>query len=95
MVEPLAKLGAYGFPGTLPMSEKNGSARCSGVYSDRLLIETDAPDQTLPENRVTHPLGQGLNHPANIAAVLRAAAEALAKARVTSRTVEKIFGFGE
>ena len=47
---------------------------------DRLLIETDAPDQALPEDRVTHPLGQRLNHPANIAAVYEAAAEALGQA---------------
>ena len=44
------------------------------------MIETDAPDQALPEDRVTHPLGQGLNHPANIAAVYEAAAEALGQA---------------
>ena len=48
--------------------------------ADRLLIETDAPDQALPGERVTHPLDQGLNHPANIAAVYRAAAEALGQA---------------
>ncbi|MDP6338433.1 MAG: TatD family hydrolase [Verrucomicrobiota bacterium] len=82
MVEPLAKLGAYfGFPGYFAHERKKRQREVfRRVPADRLLIETDAPDQTLPENRVTHPLGQGLNHPANIAAVYEAAAETLGQA---------------
>ena len=38
------------------------------------------PTKRLPENRVTHPLGQAVNHPANIAAVYEATAEALGQA---------------
>jgi TatD DNase family protein len=50
MVAPLAKLGAYfGFPGYFMHARK---ARQREVFlrvpSDRLLIETDAPDQPLP-----------------------------------------------
>ena len=79
MVEPLAKLGAYfGFPGYFAHKRKKRQREVfRRVPADRLLIETDAPDQPLPEHRVTHPLGQGLNHPANIAAVYEAAAETL------------------
>lgn len=79
MVEPLARLGAYfSFPGAFAHERKSRQRDAfSQVPADRLLIETDAPDQALPEDRVTHPLGQAVNHPANIAAVYEAAAEAL------------------
>jgi len=82
MVEPLAKLGAYfGFPGYFAHERKKRQREVfRRVPADRLLIETDAPDQALQEDRVTHPLGQGLNHPANIAVVYEAAAEALGQA---------------
>ena len=77
MVEPLARLGAYfGFPGAFTHERKTRQrAAFRQVPTDRLLIETDAPDQTLPDDRVTHPLGQAINHPANITAVYGAAAE--------------------
>ena len=82
MVEPLAKLGAYfSFPGAFVHERKSRQRDAfRQVPADRLLIETDAPDQGLPEDRVTHPLGQAVNHPANIAAVYEAAAEALGQA---------------
>ena len=34
--------------------------------ANRILIETDAPDMTPPENVITHPLPNSLNHPANL-----------------------------
>lgn len=82
MVEPLARLGAYfSFPGAFAHERKTRQRDAfRRMPPNRLLIETDAPDQALPEDRVTHPLGQGLNHPANIAAVYEAAAEALGQA---------------
>jgi hypothetical protein len=45
-----------------------------------LLIETDAPDQLLPDARNRHPLtdertGRAINHPANLAAVYDFAGE--------------------
>jgi TatD DNase family protein len=47
-----------------------------------LLIETDAPDQSPPENRVEFSLpnstdGKPVNHPANLGAVYRFASELL------------------
>ena len=51
------------------------------VPLDRLLIETDAPDQSLPAGLVRFPLpereGKPLNHPANIGAVYEFASEFL------------------
>ena len=49
---------------------------------DRLLIETDAPDQLLPSERIQYPLtdpatGKAINHPANLGAVYRFVAELL------------------
>ncbi len=79
MVEPLAKLGAYfSFPGAFVQERKTRRRNAfRQVPTDRLLIETDAPDQALPDERVSHVLGQEMNHPANIAAVYEAAAESL------------------
>ena len=61
MVEPLAKLGAYfGFPGYFAHERKHRQREVfRHVPPDRLLIETDAPDQTLPEDRVTIRLAKG------------------------------------
>ena len=82
MVEPLARLGAYfSFPGAFGHERKTRQRDAfRRMPPNRLLIETDAPDQALPEDRVTHPLGQRLNHPANIAVVYEAAAEMLGQA---------------
>ncbi len=75
MVEPLAKLGAYfSFPGYF-MHERKVRQREAfrAVPLERLLIETDAPDQLLPELVNRFPLsdvaGKPLNHPANLGAV--------------------------
>jgi len=54
MVEPLAKLGAYfSFPGYF-MHERKARQReaFQAVPLDRLLIETDAPDQLLPDSEI-------------------------------------------
>lgn len=75
MVAPLAKLGAYfSFPGYF-MHERKGRQReaFAAVPLVRLLIETDAPDQLLPESANRFPLhdadGKLLNHPANLRAI--------------------------
>ncbi len=76
MVGPLAKLGAhFSFPGYF-MHERKARQRDTfkRVPADRLLVETDAPDQLLPDAANAHPLtdlrtGQPLNHPANLPAV--------------------------
>jgi len=82
MVVPLAKLGAYfSLPGYFAHERKHRQREAFlAVPADRLLIETDAPDQLLPDARNRHPLtdaasGQPLNHPANLAAVYEFAAE--------------------
>ena len=75
MIGPLAKLGAYfSFPGYY-IREAKGRQRdaFTQVPPDRLLIETDAPDQLLPEELQEHtlddPEGNPINHPANLGAV--------------------------
>jgi TatD DNase family protein len=82
MVAPLAKLGAhFSFPGYF-MHERKARQRetFKAVPLDRLLIETDAPDQLLPDAANRHPLtealtGKPLNHPANLPAVYEFMAE--------------------
>lgn len=81
MIAPLARLGAYfSFPGCFAHERKARQRETfRHVPPDRLLIETDAPDQPLPPALVTHPLinaaGQSLNHPANLGAVYQFVAE--------------------
>jgi len=72
MVPALAKLGAYfSFPGYY-MHERKEKQRQTfkQIPMDRLLIETDAPDQLMPEALNRHPIsdaaGHALNHPANL-----------------------------
>jgi len=84
MVQPLARLGAYfSLPGYFAHERKERQRETfRQVPYDRLLIETDAPDQSLPDHRVKHALndpktGQPINHPANLGAVYQFAAELL------------------
>lgn len=82
LVAPLAKLGAhFSFPGYF-MHDRKARQRetFKFVPADRLLIETDAPDQLLPDAANAHPLtdpsnGKPLNHPANLPAVYQFVAE--------------------
>ena len=76
MVKPLADLGAYfSFPGYYANARKERQRETfRHVPADRLLIETDAPDQRLPDELNRFPLtdsttGKPVNHPANLAAV--------------------------
>lgn len=82
MVGPLARLGArFGFPGYFLHARKARQREVFRVVPrDRLLVETDAPDQRLPEAtdavgggagfaavlRLTGADGRPLNHPANL-----------------------------
>jgi len=82
MVAPLTDLGAYfSLPGYFAHERKTRQREAfRRVPPERLLIETDAPDQLLPPDRIEHPLlekenGKALNHPANLEAVYRFAAE--------------------
>lgn len=75
MIPAFSKLGAYfSFPGYFLHDRKERQREVfKQVPRDRLLIETDAPDQHLPEANILHPLqtadGTALNHPANLPAV--------------------------
>lgn len=104
MVQPLAQLGAYfSLPGYFA-HERKGRQRDTfrHVPADRLLIETDAPDQSLPANRVLYPLpeqapGKPLNHPANLRAVYEFASELFGEtlevlAGRVEANFERIFG---
>ncbi len=84
MIAPLVKLGAYfSIPGYFAHERKARQRETfRHVPAHRLLIETDAPDQPLPDERNRHPLldaatGKSINHPANIRAVYEFAAELL------------------
>jgi TatD DNase family protein len=99
MIEPLAGLGAYfSLPGYFA-NERKGKQRETFLHVplERLLIETDAPDQCLPAERVKYELsdaktGKPINHPANLGAVYEFAAELLEKPVVLlARQVEDNF----
>lgn len=82
MVNSLADLGAYfSLPGYYAHERKERQRETfKHVPPGRLLIETDAPDQGLPDSRNCFPLtesstGKSLNHPANVAVVYAFAAE--------------------
>jgi len=82
MIEPLAELGAYfSISGYFAHERKHRLREVfRHVPADRFLIETDAPDQLLPPDRIEYPLvdpssGDAINHSANLAAVYRFAAE--------------------
>lgn len=44
---------------------------------ERILLETDAPDMLPPDEIISHPLPEKINHPANLPAIGRALAAAL------------------
>jgi TatD DNase family protein len=83
MIPAFAKLGAYfSFPGYFLHERKLKQRETfKKVPAGRLLIETDAPDQLLPADKILFPLadenGQPLNHPANLPAVYSGLAEFL------------------
>ena len=81
MIKPFAQLGAYfSFPGFYLHERKQRQREAfKQVPPERLLVETDAPDQLLPDHLNRHPLsdaaGKPLNHPANLTAVYEGLAE--------------------
>ena len=84
MIPSLAALGAYfSLPGYYAHARKTRQQEAfRNVPRERLLIETDAPDQALPQERVRYALtdsatGKPLNHPTNLSAVYAFAAELL------------------
>ena len=92
LVPAFAALGAYfSFPGYF-LRDVKGRHRAvfRTVPCNRLLIETDAPDQRLPDSLNNHhlkdPTGQPINHPANLGAVYQGAAALL------DESIEKMTG---
>lgn len=85
MIPALSELGAYfSFPGYFAHERKVKQREAfRAVPADRLLIETDAPDQLLPDNLSNYSIkdsnGRPLNHPANLGAAYRFLAEFLEK----------------
>ncbi len=84
MVPQLAELGCYfSFSGYFLLDRKSKArATFKTIPIDRILVETDAPDQQLPEDRDEHPLpldeeGKSVNHPGNIGAVYSGLAQVL------------------
>jgi TatD DNase family protein len=84
LIGPLAELGGYfSLPGYFAHERKARQRETfKHVPADRLLIETDAPEQLLPDALARYRLldsgtGEALNHPANLAAVYQFAAELL------------------
>ncbi len=103
LIVPLARLGAYfGFPGYFLHARKARQCEVFRVVPpDRLLVETDAPDQRLPAEATEFPLagtgGAALNHPANLGAVYRGLAVLLeepvaALARRVAANFTRLFG---
>jgi TatD DNase family protein len=98
MVPALARLGAYfSLPGYFAHERKTRQREAfKKIPIDRLLIETDAPDQRLPDDRNHYPLqdaeGKPLNHPANLRGVYEFASELLSmRLEDLSVQVEKNF----
>ena len=85
MIPDLHRLGGYfSLAGHLAEDRKIRQREAFKlVPRDRLLIETDAPDQLLPETDLVYPLtdtsGKSLNHPANLSAVYHGLATFLAE----------------
>ncbi len=83
MIPAFTKLGAYfSFPGYFLQERKLKQRETfKQVPADRLLIETDSPDQHLPPEKILYPHaaadGSPLNHPGNLPAVYSGLAELL------------------
>ena len=90
MVREFASMGAYfSFSGTFLHPRK--ATRLDvfrQIPPDRLLVETDAPDMPGPDFVRPVDAGPGLNHPANIRAVLEGLARELGEpiAELEART---------
>lgn len=102
MIAALADMGAYfSIPGYFAHERKMRQRETfRHVPRERLLIETDAPDQLLPPDRERYRLakdGKALNHPGNLAAVYEFAAELRAEpvadlARQVAANFQRLFG---
>ena len=94
----LLDLGAYfSFSGYFLQPRKAAVVEVfKELPTDRILVETDAPDMAPPEELVTHPMAEGLNHPANLPAIGAALAKELGMeaeelAELTVRNARRCF----
>ena len=105
MVPQFVQLGAYfGFPGYFLHDRKERQREpFRHIPADRLLVETDAPDQPLPDSHRTHeyrdPDGKEWNHPANLRAVYEGLAAVRAEpvealAATVGANFRRLFGQG-
>ena len=103
LVRPLADLGAhFSFPGYYAHERKERQREAFlAVPLDRLLVETDAPDQLGPPVVAPHQLvgpdGKPMNHPANLPAIYRYLAELRdtdlpALVNVVAANAKRLFG---
>jgi TatD DNase family protein len=95
----LIPLGAFfSFPGYFLSERKSAMIEVfRQLPTDRILLETDAPDMTPPECFITHALPDGHNHPANLPAIGAALATALgttaaALAEITTHNADRFLG---
>jgi TatD DNase family protein len=86
LVPELTRMGAYfGFPGYFALDRKQRQREVfRRIPIDRLLVETDAPDQLPPASLIRFPLygpepeRRNLNHPANLSGIYAYLADWLA-----------------
>lgn len=79
MARRLLDLGAwFSFSGYFLQERKQAVVEVfRKLPKDRILLETDAPDMRPPDEWVSHPLGNGWNHPANLPRIGEGLASAL------------------
>jgi len=79
LVTQLTPLGArFSFSGYFLHPKKSAVLESyRAVPSDRLLLESDAPEILPPEKHISHPLPEGENHPANLPTIVQALANHL------------------
>lgn len=95
MVPAFVRMGAYfGFPGYFLHERKRAQRDVFRVIPpDRLLVESDAPDQVPPDDHRPHRLADGLNHPANVGSITTGLATALGMPReALAQRVAENFG---
>ncbi|MEN9535733.1 MAG: hypothetical protein RIR37_1006 [Verrucomicrobiota bacterium] len=75
----LIPLGAYfSFSGYFLKPEKSHTIDVFRKLSrERILVETDAPDMLPPSEFITHPIADGINHPASLPTIGQALAKSL------------------
>lgn len=100
LVTQLAPLGAhFSFSGYFLHSQKSSVIEAyREVPSDRLMVETDAPEMSPPESAISHPLPDDRNHPGNLAAITAALANQLGESPIvltknTTTNTRRFFSF--